>query len=65
MDKIRASDTDAAFFPEMLMMAKYFERMGDDAQRIASWAVFRATAKPNCGYTSRREGGDASEAEGF
>ena len=25
------------------MVAKYFERMGDDAVRIADWAVFRVT----------------------
>ena len=25
------------------MVAKDFERMGDDAVRIADWAVFRAT----------------------
>lgn len=63
VDKIRATDTDAAFFPEMLMVAKYFERMGDDAQRIASWAVFRVTG--NHAIYSAKEGGDASEAEGF
>lgn len=63
VDKIRATDTDAAFFPEMLMVAKYFERMGDDAQRIASWAVFRVTG--NHAVYSAKEGGDASEAEGF
>ena len=27
------------------MIAKYFERMGDHAQRIADWAVFRATGE--------------------
>ncbi len=63
VDKIRATDTDAAFFPEMLMVAKYFERMGDDAQRIASWAVFRVTG--NHAVYSAKEDGDASEAEGF
>ena len=30
---------------ELLMVAKYIERMGDDAERIASWAVFRATGE--------------------
>lgn len=29
--------------PEVLMVAKYFERMGDHAQSIADWAIFRAT----------------------
>ena len=27
------------------MAAKYFERIGDQAQRIADWAVFRATGE--------------------
>ena len=25
------------------MAAKYFERMGDDAERIAKWTIFRLT----------------------
>lgn len=29
--------------PELLMIAKYYERMGDHAQSIADWALFRAT----------------------
>ena len=63
VEKIRTTDTDAAFFPEMLMVAKYFERMGDDAQRIAGWAVFRVTG--NHAVYSAKEGGDAVEAEEF
>lgn len=43
IELIRATDSDATHLPELLMVAKYFERMGDDAQRIASWAVFRVT----------------------
>lgn len=35
----------AKHLPELLMVAKYFERMGDDAQRIADWAVFRVTGE--------------------
>ena len=43
VDLIKASETRAKYLPELLMVAKYFERMGDDAVRIADWAVFRAT----------------------
>lgn len=43
IDLIKASVTRAKYLPELLMVAKYFERMGDDAVRIADWAVFRAT----------------------
>lgn len=42
---IRSSDDDAEYLPELLMVAKYYERMGDDAQRIAAWAVFRVTGE--------------------
>lgn len=42
---IRGSETDAEYLPELLMIAKYYERMGDDAQRIAAWAVFRVTGE--------------------
>lgn len=31
--------------PELLMIAKYFERVGDHALGIADWTVFRATGK--------------------
>ncbi len=61
--KIRAADADAACFPEMLMVAKYFERMGDDAQRIAGWAVFRVTGTH--AVYSAGESGDVAEAEGL
>ena len=46
---IRASEGDAEYLPELLMMAKYYERMGDDAQRIAAWAVFRVTGEHEMG----------------
>ncbi len=45
VDMIKASETRAKYLPELLMVAKYFERMGDDAVRIADWAVFRATGE--------------------
>ena len=45
VDLIRSETQGASHLPELLMVAKYFERMGDDAERIASWAVFRATGE--------------------
>ncbi len=43
VDLIKSSETRAKYLPELLMVAKYFERMGDDAVRVADWAVFRVT----------------------
>ena len=43
VDLIRKGDADATHLPELLMAAKYFERMGDDAERIAKWTIFRIT----------------------
>lgn len=43
IDLIKSSETSAKYLPELLMVAKYFERMGDDAVRIADWAIFRVT----------------------
>lgn len=40
---IRENEHGAKHLPELLMVAKYFERMADDAERIANWAVFRVT----------------------
>lgn len=48
-----SDDDDLEFVPETLMIAKYYERMGDRAQRIADWAVFRATGR----YRGRGIGG--------
>ncbi len=45
VDLIREDKAGAKHLPELLMVAKYFERMGDDAQHIADWAVFRATGE--------------------
>lgn len=45
VDLIRNGDTDAEYLPEVLMIAKYYERMGDDAQRVAAWTVFRVTGE--------------------
>ena len=45
VDMIRDETSGARHLPELLMVAKYFERMGDDAERVAGWAVFRATGE--------------------
>jgi phosphate transport system protein len=38
---IKAGGAHARALPELLMVAKYYERMADHAQRVADWAVFR------------------------
>lgn len=43
IELIRSRDADATHLPELLMAAKYFERMGDDAERVAKWTIFRIT----------------------
>ena len=45
VELIRNGDADAEYLPEVLMIAKYYERMGDDAQRVAAWTVFRVTGE--------------------
>ena len=42
---IRDGKASAQYLPELLMVAKYFERMGDLAKRIAAWAIFRVTGE--------------------
>lgn len=42
---IRDGKSSAQYLPELLMVAKYFERIGDLAKRIAAWAVFRVTGE--------------------
>lgn len=45
VELIRQGQPSPRSLPELLMAAKYFERIGDQAQRIADWAVFRATGE--------------------
>lgn len=42
---IRNGKSVSKALPELLMIAKYFERIGDQAQRVAAWAIFRATGE--------------------
>lgn len=45
VDMLRNGSEPATIAPELLTVAKYYERMGDHAQSIADWAVFRATGE--------------------
>ena len=45
VELIKAGKPSPRSLPELLMIAKYFERIGDHAQRVADWAVFRATGE--------------------
>lgn len=42
---IRDGRSSAQYLPELLMAAKYFERIGDLAKRVAAWAAFRVTGE--------------------
>ena len=41
----RDGKSSAQYLPELLMVAKYFERIGDLAKRVAAWAIFRVTGE--------------------
>lgn len=43
VEQIRRDDELLPAAPELLMVAKYFERIGDHVCHIADWAAFRAT----------------------
>lgn len=43
IDELKKGSEEAQIAPELLTIAKYYERMGDHAQSIADWALFRAT----------------------
>ena len=45
VELIRAGKSSAQYLPELLMVAKYFERIGDLAKRVAAWAIFRVTGE--------------------
>lgn len=45
VDFIRNGKSVSKALPELLMIAKYFERIGDQAQRVAAWAIFRVTGE--------------------
>lgn len=41
--QLRTSETDGEYALDLLMIAKYFERMGDHAAEIAKWVLFSIT----------------------
>lgn len=43
--KIRANDCDGEQSIDMLLVAKYFERIGDHAVNIAEWVIFSITGR--------------------
>lgn len=43
VELLKTGAEPAAVAPEVLTIAKYYERMGDHSQSIADWAIFRAT----------------------
>ena len=43
IDKITAHPEDGAYALDLLMIAKYFERIGDHATNIAEWVIFSVT----------------------
>jgi len=44
---IRDETVKPKYLPELLMVAKYFERIGDSSKAIARWAIFRVTGEHN------------------
>ena len=42
---IQNSDGDAEALVDLLMIAKYFERIGDHAENIAEWVIYSITGK--------------------
>ncbi len=45
VDLIREDTKDAEYFMDLLMVAKYLERIGDHATNIAAWVIFSITGE--------------------
>ena len=63
---IREGDGETRYLPELLMIAKYFERIGDQAARVAAWALFRATGErvlTNADHLAELEDDDVASGE--
>jgi phosphate transport system protein len=43
VDNVRKNEDAVVLAPDILTVAKYFERIGDHAQAFADWAIFRVT----------------------
>jgi phosphate transport system protein len=55
VELLRNGEEPVTIAPEVLSVAKYYERMGDHAQSIADWGIFRATGE----FRGRALGEDA------
>lgn len=42
---LKTDGENAELAPEILSVAKYYERMGDHAQSVSDWSIFRATGR--------------------
>ena len=49
--------SSAKYLPELLMVAKYFERIGDLSKRVAAWAIFRVTGEHKVEEKASQAGG--------
>ena len=47
IDRIAQNPADGAYALDLLMIAKYFERIGDHAVNIAEWVIFSVTGVHN------------------
>ena len=59
---IRDGKSSAQYLPELLMVAKYFERIGDLAKRVAAWAIFRVTGEHVVAEKASQQVGEGQEA---
>ena len=54
IDRIAQNPADGAYALDLLMIAKYFERIGDHAVNIAEWVMFSVTGVHKTGYEKSR-----------
>ena len=54
---IRDGKSSAQYMPETLMVAKYYERIGDLSKRVASWAIYRVTGEHKVEEKASQQGG--------
>ena len=59
---IRDGKSSAQYLPELLMVAKYFERIGDLAKRVGAWAIFRVTGEHVVAEKASQQVGETQEA---
>lgn len=57
---IETGHSDAEALMDLLMIAKYFERIGDHAENIAEWVIYSITGDHRKGLDTRRNRNDLS-----